>query len=233
MPEITEFPPPGSLLRCYNVTTVMNNDGDIKGAPASNQAEDRASGWWLLLIYRVPQDPPGHRAYVWRKLKELGAVYLQKAAPILPDRPRLRSALEELAARIREEFGGKVSLLETASPSSEWERDLVGCFDRDRDDEYEEIAENVERLEDEIRRERRKGRFTFAQLEDVESDWEKLSRWHDRVRARDFFGAPGRAGAEEALERGRTALDGFAEEVYVREGVREGGNENGEPDALA
>lgn len=196
---------------------VRNNDGDTQAGSASDSfVRER----WLLLIYRVPQDPPGHRAYVWRRLKELGAVYLQKAAPILPDRPRLRSALGELAGRVREEFGGEISFLETSSPDPEWERDLVERFGRARDDEYEEVAEGVERLEDEIRRERRKGRFTFAQLEDVESDWEKLGRWHERVVSRDFFGAAGRAGAEEALARGRKELDGFAEEVYVREGVR-------------
>lgn len=196
---------------------VRNNDGDKRAGSASDSF---GRGRWLLLIYRVPQDPPGHRAYVWRRLKGMGAVYLQKAAPILPDRPRLRSALEELAGRVREEFGGEVSFLETSSPDPEWERDLVERFGRARDDEYEEVAEGVERLEDEIRRERRKGRFTFAQLEDVESDWEKLGRWHERVVSRDFFGAAGRAGAEETLARGRKELDGFAEEVYVREGVR-------------
>lgn len=196
---------------------VRNNDGDTQAGSASDSfVRER----WLLLIYRVPQDPPGHRAYVWRRLKELGAVYLQKAAPILPDRPRLRSALGELAGRVREEFGGEVSFLETSSPDPGWDRDLVERFGRARDDEYGEVAEGVERLEDEIRRERHKGRFTFAQLEDVESDQEKLGRWHERVISRDFFGTAGRAGAEEALARGRKELDGFAEEVYVREGVR-------------
>lgn len=199
---------------------VVNNDSDTNGAPASNQAEGRTSRRWLLFIYRVPQNPPGHRAYVWRRLKELGAVYLQKAAGVLPDREETRAGLEALAERVHGEFGGKVSLLETTSPDPGWERDLVGRFNRVRNDEYEEVSEGVERLEDEIRRERRKGRFTFAQLEDVESDWEKLGHWHERVISRDFFGAAGRAGAEEALARGRKELDGFAEEVYVREGVR-------------
>lgn len=197
---------------------VKNNDGDKRAGSASDSF---GRGRWLLLIYRVPQDPPGHRAYVWRRLKELGAVYLQKAAPILPDRPRLRSALEKLAGRVREEFGGEVSFLETSSPDPGWERDLVGRFGRARDEEYGEVAEGVERLEDEIRRERRKGRFTFAQLEDVESDWEKLGRWYGRVLERDFFGAPGRAAAEGALERGRAELGRFTEEVHAHEGVDE------------
>jgi len=60
---------------------------------------------WLLLIYRVAQDPPGRRTYVWRQLKGLGAVYLQQAAAILPDRPELRAALTALTARIREQEG--------------------------------------------------------------------------------------------------------------------------------
>lgn len=81
------------------------------------------------------------------------------------------------------------------------------------------MVENVERFEDEIRRERRKGRFGFAQLEDIETEWEKLERWHGRVRARDFFGAPGEVDAQEALARGRMEREGFAKEVYDHEGV--------------
>ena len=31
---------------------------------------------WLILIYRVPSEPTRLRAAVWRRLKELGAIYL-------------------------------------------------------------------------------------------------------------------------------------------------------------
>lgn len=199
---------------------VIHNAGDTNDSSTPGGAEGRAGRRrWLLLIYRVPQEPAARRAYVWRQLKQLGAVYLQKAAAVLPDREETREALEALAVRIRGEYEGEASLLETTSPDPEWERDLVGRFDGARDAEYGEVAENVERFEDEIRRERRKGRFGFAQLEDIESEWEKLERWHGRVRARDFFGAPGGAGAEEALARGRMEREGFAKEVYDHEGV--------------
>jgi hypothetical protein len=178
---------------------------------------------WLLLIYRVPQDPPGRRTYVWRQLRQLGAVYLQQAAAILPDRTDLRAALEALSQRIRE-YGGDVSLLETVSPDGRWEADLLERFNEARDAEYAEIGEGVERFEDEIRRERSKGRFTFAQLEDIEAEWEKLQRWRERIRARDFFDAPGRAGADDTLARGQGALESFTGEVSAREGVEaEGG----------
>lgn len=173
---------------------------------------------WLLLIYRVPQDPPGRRTYVWRQLRQLGAVYLQQAAAILPERPDLRVALDGLSLRIRE-YGGEVSLLETVSQDDAWESDVLGRFNQARDAEYAEIVENVERFEDEIRRERGKDRFSFAQLEDIEGDWEKLQRWRERIGRRDFFDAPGRPAADEALARGRVALEAFTAEVGVHEGA--------------
>lgn len=173
---------------------------------------------WLLLIYRVPQEPPGRRTYVWRQLRQLGAVYLQQAAAILPERPELRSALDALGQRIRE-YGGEVSLLSTASPDEGWEGELLERFNQARDAEYAEVVENVERFEDEIRRERTKGRFSFAQLEDIEGDWEKLQRWRERIRGRDFFEAPGRRAADDALTRGQAELEAFTTEVSAREGV--------------
>jgi len=173
---------------------------------------------WLLLIYRIKAESSGRRTYVWRQLRQLGAVYLQQAAAVLPDRPDLRVELDRLGARIRT-AGGEASLLETVSPSPAWEEELVARFDVARDAEYGEIVDSVERFEDEIRREARKKRFRFAELEEGEADWEKLQRWFARLTERDFFGAPGRAAAEEALARGRLLLDGFTEEVYRVEGL--------------
>lgn len=173
---------------------------------------------WLLLIYRVQAGSSSRRTYVWRQLRQLGAVYLQQAVAVLPDRPELRTGLDQLGARIRA-GGGEVSLLETGSPSVAWEEDLVGRFNLARNAEYDEIIESVERFEDEIRRETRKKRFMFAELEESEADWKKLRRWFARLTERDFFGATGRIGAEAALGRGRALLDEFTTEVYRHEGL--------------
>ena len=180
--------------------------------------QDKARERWLLFVYRVPQDPPGRRTYVWRFLRQLGAIYLQQAAAILPDRPELRTALEKVATRVRE-FPGEVSVLETTSPSHEWEQELVERFNVARSAEYAEVVENIEGLEDEVRRETSRGKLTFAELEDIEADWEKLQRWYDRIRARDFFDSPDRLSVDEALERGHRAFETFAAEVYAHEGV--------------
>lgn len=179
--------------------------------------EDRLRRW-LLLIYRVPQDPPGRRTYVWRQLKQLGAHYLQQAAVVLPDQEGMRATLETLSQKIRD-FGGEASLLATTSSDLAWEHETIKRINEARDAEYAEIIENVERFEDEIRRERSKDRLSFAQLEDIEADWEKLQRWHGRVQGRDFFGTTARIATEAALERGRGSLESFADDVYAREEI--------------
>lgn len=173
---------------------------------------------WLLLIYRIKSESSSRRTYVWRQLRQLGAVYLQSAVAVLPDRPELRRELDRLGQRIRG-GGGEAYLLETRSPTPAWEEELVLRFNASRDAEYEEILDSVEGFEDEIRRETRKRRFRFAELEEGEADWEKLQRWFARLTERDFFGAAGRAAAEEALARGRALLDTFTTEVYRAEGL--------------
>ena len=39
---------------------------------------------WLVLIYRVPPVPTRLRSTVWRRIKSLGAIYLQNSAAALP-----------------------------------------------------------------------------------------------------------------------------------------------------
>jgi hypothetical protein len=192
----------------------------MKGAAGMPDPTDEAQRW-LLLIYRIRAESSGRRTYVWRQLRQLGAVYLQQAAAVLPDRPALRAELDRLGQRIRM-GGGEASVLETTSPGQAWEEDLIARFNAARDAEYEEILDSVESFEGEIRRETRRKRFRFPELEEGEADWEKLQRWFARLTERDFFGAPGRAGAEEALTRGRKLLDGFTQEVYRAEGLQPG-----------
>jgi hypothetical protein len=173
---------------------------------------------WLLLTYRVPSEPTRCRAYVWRQVKSLGCLYLQQAVCLLPYRPDLDRQFQQLVSKI-EEFGGEATLLTATSRDAEWETKVIAGFNAMRDEEYGEIAENEERFEDEVRRETRKKKFTFAELEDLEADWEKIGRWMEKVRERDFFGAPGRRVAEARLVKGKKLLQEFTGRVYARQGV--------------
>lgn len=175
---------------------------------------------WLLLIYKVPQDPTRFRTYLWRQMRMLGALSLQQMVCLLPRTPDLESEFMRLAYKI-EEFGGEANLLEITSPNREWEDRIIAGFNATVDEEYAEIAENEERFQDEIRRESRKKKFTFAELEDMEADREKISREMAKVQARDFFGAPGRLIAETQMAESRNLFEEFSRKVYAQEGVEE------------
>jgi hypothetical protein len=64
---------------------------------------------WLLLAYKIPREPTAGRVYVWRKLKQLGAIAVQDAVWTLPATPRTREQFQWLSAEITE-LGGQASL---------------------------------------------------------------------------------------------------------------------------
>lgn len=57
---------------------------------------------WLLLVYRIPREPTAGRVFIWRKLKQLGAIALQDAVWVLPLTRRTQEQFQWLAAEITE-----------------------------------------------------------------------------------------------------------------------------------
>jgi hypothetical protein len=175
---------------------------------------------WLLLIYKVPQDPTRFRTYLWRHMRTLGGLSLQQMVCLLPRTPDHEADMRMLVAKI-EEFHGEAHVLTFTSPSKEWEDRIITRFNATVNEDYAEVAENEERLQDEIHRETRKEKFTFVELEDMEDDRAKIKREMARVQARDFFGAPGRSEAEAQMAESTKLFKEFSRKVYAREGIEE------------
>jgi hypothetical protein len=173
-------------------------------------------GRWLLLIYHLPSQPSSARSAIWRETKRLGALSLQHGVCLLPDTESSRGAFSRLVGRV-EEYGGSASMLETFSPDAVWQAGTVARFNAARDEEYAEVVEETERFRAEIDRERRQGKFTFAELEDEESSLERLGKYLAQVQARDAFRAAGQAIASAAVEQCAQVLAAFAEEIYARQ----------------
>jgi alpha-L-fucosidase len=125
-----------------------------------------------------------------------------------------REAYSRLSRRI-EEYGGEAMVFETTSPNEAWQTKIVHRFNAARDEEYEELVDETERFREEIARERRKGKFTFAELEDEESNLERLYKYLTQVETRDTFGASGRERARAEVEGCADVLQAFAEEIYA------------------
>jgi hypothetical protein len=198
----------------------MNDSKDSSELSRALSSSEGGQGGWLLLIYQLPKGSSSARTAVWREARRLGALSLQHAVCLLPLSEGNREAYDRLARRI-EEYGGEASILETASPGDDWHVKIVARFNAARDEEYEEVVDETERFREEIARERRKGKFTFAELEDEESNLERLRRYLGQVVARDAFGAEGRVQAEAEVERCAEVLETFAQEIYEHQRAAE------------
>jgi hypothetical protein len=96
---------------------------------------------------------------------------------------------------------------------------FVAHFRVDRGREYDEFAERSRGFLAEIKRETQRKKFTFAELEEIEDDFEKLTTWLNKIRARDFFPGEQSQNATTTLDGCAAALKAFAEAVYTHEGV--------------
>src|SRR5579884_3318822 len=93
---------------------------------------------WTILIYTLPSQPSRKRAYVWRELKKLGAVYLRDGVAVLPARSDLRERLDEVRVRI-EEYEGTADIVDAPAFPEQREAQIVDRFNEERGQEYGEL----------------------------------------------------------------------------------------------
>ncbi len=151
---------------------------------------------WLILVYQLPREPSRHRVAVWRKLKTLGALYLQDGAVALPEDAVTREQLEWLQLRIRE-AGGEASLWEARPATLTEEKALVEAFRSSREEAYVSIISEAERV-------RRKAEMGGGRA--LGEELKKLEREFRAERRRDYFRSPLRKEAHSALKAAREAV---------------------------
>lgn len=132
---------------------------------------------WMLLVYKVPNEPTSGRVYVWRKLKKLGAVLLHDSVWVLPATPRTREQLRWLASEIIE-LEGEASVWESRLTLSGDEDKLVARFADGVDAQYREI---------------------LAGLRAKDRDLAALSRKYQQAQLQDYFDSDVGRRVREAL----------------------------------
>ena len=150
---------------------------------------------WVLLVYRLPRDPSRHRVAVWRKLRDLGALYIQDGVATLPEDAVTREQLEWLQLRVRE-AGGEATLWEARPGTMAEEAELVGTFRSSREEAYGAIIAEAERLR---RKAEMGGKDLLEQLRKIEREFKAERR-------RDYFRSPLRGKASAALKAAREAV---------------------------
>ena len=168
---------------------------------------------WLLLTYKVPPEPASKRIALWRRLKGLGAVYLQNGVCLLPKTDDHARRLKMLENDIVEMAGESV-LLETVALDRGQEEKVIGRFKADRDEAYREFIDKCSDFDAEIAKERAANHFTYAELEENDVDLKKLQGWFEKIRRLDFYGATLATEAEERLRACEALLDVYARQVF-------------------
>ncbi|WP_068089471.1 Chromate resistance protein ChrB [Novosphingobium rosa] len=168
---------------------------------------------WILLTYKVPAEPARGRVGVWRKIKAMGAVYLQNGVCLLPrtdDHLRRLKMLEHEIASLE----GESVLLETMGLDTAQEEKVIARFRADRDEEYREFLGKCADFEAEIAKETADEHFTYAELEENDEDLKKLRSWIAKITKLDFYGGHLKDEAARRLAQCEVLLDTYARQVF-------------------
>ena len=168
---------------------------------------------WLALAYKVPAEPASKRVALWRRLKSMGAVYLQNGVCLLPktdDHARRLKIIENEVA----EMGGEAIILEAVPLDRLQEEKVVARFKIDRDDAYREFIDKCDDFETELAKETAAQHFTYNELEENDVELKKLQGWLEKIRKLDFYGATLASEAAERLKTCEGLLDRYAQRVF-------------------
>jgi hypothetical protein len=172
---------------------------------------------WLVLVYRIPTEPASKRVAIWRDLKRTGALYLQQCVCMLPDLGNNSEELERVMAKVSSVGGETVRFVVPRLDSGDEAR-IMQAFREQRTSEYAEIIEECEtKFQKEVEFEHFRQNYTFEEVEEIEQDLDKIRRWYDRIKERDWFKADRRDEVERWIERCQELTNGFVEEVYKRQ----------------
>ncbi|MFF4778515.1 Chromate resistance protein ChrB [Microtetraspora fusca] len=171
---------------------------------------------WLLISVSTAGAAATLRVQVWRKLRSLGALYLQQSVCLLPLRPEVVREVRRLTDRMRQ-HGGSSRVLRIAFTDPAEREQVIAELNAARDAEYAEVLERLPSFMEELAMERARGRATYAEVEESEADLERFSSWMAKIAARDYFDAPGGQVARDAVARAAEALAEFEQAALSAE----------------
>jgi len=171
---------------------------------------------WVLVSVSTAGAAGTLRVQVWRKLRSLGALYLQQSVCLLPAREHVVREMRRLADRVRHQ-GGSFRLLHVDITSAAERDQVMAEMNAARDEEYAEVLERLPEFLGELQRERARGRTTYAEVEECEADLERYRSWLAKIAARDYFGAPGGAAARTAVGQAAQELAAFKQAALSAE----------------
>lgn len=174
----------------------------------------------MLISVSTAGAPGTLRVQVWRKLRSLGALYVQQSVCLLPDLSEVTKEVRRLLDRIHHQGGaGRCWRIVFTEPGEE--QQIIAELNAARDAEYAEVLERLPALREELAAERKRGRLTYAEVEESEADLERFRSWMAKIAMRDYFAAPGGAAARAAVDDAAAELATFEQAALGAESPAE------------
>jgi len=160
---------------------------------------------WLLLIHQIPPQPNSFRVKIWRRLKQVGAVAVKQSVYVIPHSEQSR---EDLSWTLKEivDGGGDGSICEVRFVEGLTDEQIVSLFREARKSDYEKLLNEIRTLADEL------DKYVTPPAETATKSRNQIGRLQkrlDEIIAVDFFSAPERVGAENALSSLLSRYTGF------------------------
>ncbi len=169
---------------------------------------------WLLLNFTLPREPSRVRVSVWRKLKKHGSASIGQSMWLLPVSEKHMAVFTGIANEITQN-NGTAYILRVRFVGDVGSEDIIGKFNTARNEEYREFLDTCGDFFHEIEKETQRENFTYAELEENEDEYSKLTVWLEKIVGRDFFDASLKSESEQKVNACHRLLDDFSSRVYA------------------
>ena len=175
---------------------------------------------WLLLLTQLPATPSSLRVNVWRRLKNKGAISYQNGSWILPRLAENENYLKRLQLFISEN-NATSHLFILKSIDAATDAAIIEKARLDREEEYQEVFEQCETFQSELKEESKNRILTFIELEDNEQKLYRLKHWISKINARDIVkDSPIYQKLVEKFQACCELLKAYTFQVYEQEGIQ-------------
>ena len=100
---------------------------------------------WLLLGHQLPTSRSNARVKTWRRLQQVGAVPARNSVYVLPNTEQCREDFEWIRSEIVA-LGGEATIFAADAISEGGTDDIVAMFRRTREQGYQELKRDIDRL---------------------------------------------------------------------------------------
>jgi hypothetical protein len=152
--------------------------------PAKAPSSTARTGW-LLFIHQIPPKPDYFRVKVRRRLQRIGAVPLKNSVYLLPAREETMEDFQWLLREVRAE-GGEATICRAVVLEGATDGEIESLFSAERQADYAAIERDAEGL---------------GEAGGDQAELGRLRRRLEETVRIDFFGAPGREAADQAIDR--------------------------------